>query len=128
MMLITAGVIYFSRAICGADLLDTILSFSIIRSKSHHHTKLPIDNQLHHLPTGDSYLHTSVVQFFDFVNNLRFQVLRKISESKNLPVLDFSKLSESKNLGFWVFENSQNQSTYSFRFLKNFKEPLVLGF
>jgi hypothetical protein len=71
---------------------------------------------------------SSVVQFFDFVNNLRFQVLRKISESKNLPVLDFSKLSESKNLGFWVFENSQNQSTYSFRFLKNFKEPLVLGF
>jgi hypothetical protein len=79
-------------------------------------TQSRIDNQLHHLPTGDSYAHTSVVQFFDFVNNLRFQVLRKFSELKNL--------------WFWVFENCQNQSASGFGILKIFriKEDLVLGF
>jgi hypothetical protein len=46
MILITAGVIYFSGATCGADLLDTIFSFSMIGSKSHHHTKLPIEIKL----------------------------------------------------------------------------------
>jgi hypothetical protein len=53
---------------------------------------------------------------FDFVNNLKFQVLRKNSKSKNL--------------WFWVFENGQNQSASGFRILKIFrtKEDLVLGF
>jgi len=48
---------------------------------------------------------SSVVQFFDFVNNLGFRFV-KIAKSKNL-------------LWFWVFENFPNQRT---------KEPLVLGF
>ncbi len=40
----------------------------------------------------------------------------------------WEKIQNKKTSWFWVFENPQNESTYSFRFLKIFKEPLVLGF
>jgi hypothetical protein len=63
---------------------------------------------------------TRVVQFFDFVNNLRFQFIL-ILEIKGSMVPDFWKFSETQP-PVLTFEKNSAQETYGFGFMKIFKK------